>query len=183
MRGRPMGRRRGGSYRDGIALARGLRFPEGTAMSTHPTTLRRGGAVLLPLLASLSLLGACQRQDDRTDPTIGQRTDQAVASAERKANEVAADVRQAGREARQAIGATADSVANKPRAAAITPEVKARLARDPAVSALAINVDTEGGRVVLRGSAPSGDARSRATELARGVDGVVSVDNDLTVRN
>jgi hyperosmotically inducible periplasmic protein len=142
-------------------------------------TLRRSAALALPLCAALSLLAACDRRDERT---LGQKTDQAVASAERKADEVAADARQAGREARQAVTEAADTVANKSRDAAITAEVKARLARDTQLSALAINVDTDGGRVVLRGSAPDSGSRGRATELARGVDGVVSVDNDLSVR-
>ena len=141
--------------------------------------IRRGTALVLPLLAGLSLLVACDRQDNRT---VGQKTDQAVASAERKADEIGADARQAGRDARQAVGEAADAAANKSRDAAITAEVKARLVRDTQLSALAINVDTEAGRVVLRGSAPDTGSRSRATELARGVDGVVSVDNDLSVQ-
>ena len=145
----------------------------------HTPIIRRGSALVLPLLAAVSLLAACDRQDNRT---VGQKTDQAVASAERKANEIGAEARQAGRDARQAMGDAADAVADKSRDAAITAEVKARLARDTQLSALAINVDTTSGRVVLRGTAPDTGSRSRASELARSVDGVVSVDNDLSVQ-
>lgn len=141
--------------------------------------IRRANALVLPLLAGLSLLAACDRQDHRT---VGQKTDQAVASAERKADQLGADMRQAGRDAKQAVGDAADTVANKSRDAAITAEVKGRLARDSTLSAMAINVDTEAGHVVLRGTAPDAAARGRATELARGVDGVVAVDNDLSVQ-
>lgn len=150
------------------------------------STFSRGALWCAPLVASLALLGACDRpaSDNRAadDRTAGQRVDEAVARTERKADEVMADARQAGRDARQAAGDAAESVANKSRDAAITTEVKAKLARDERLSALAINVDTAGGRVVLRGSAPDADARSRATQVARGVDGVVSVDNELSVQ-
>ena len=60
-------------------------------------------------------------------------------------------------------------------------KLKAALAADPELSALKINVDTDNGRVALRGTAPSEAARERATQLASNVKGVVSVDNQLSV--
>ncbi len=147
----------------------------------HRTNTRRGAALCVPLLAAtLALLAACDRHPD--EPTLGQKTDQAIAHAERKADEVAADARQAGRDARQAVSDAAGAVVDKSRDAAITTEIKARLARDSHLSALAIDVDTEGGRVVLRGTAPDGAVRSQATQLARTVEGVVAVDNELSVQ-
>ncbi len=134
---------------------------------------------ILAVLAGTLILAACDRNDGRT---AGQQVDQSVASAERRTGEIAADVREAGRDARQSAGEAADSLANKSRDMAITAEVNTRLARDSQLSALQINVDTASGRVVLRGSAPDTDARARATELARGVDGVVAVDNELNVQ-
>jgi osmotically-inducible protein OsmY len=65
---------------------------------------------------------------------------------------------------------------------AITATVKTRLAADTELSALAINVDTRAGHVVLHGTAPDTAARTHATELARSVEGVVAVDNALTVQ-
>ena len=38
------------------------------------------------------------------------------------------------------------------------------------------------GRVMLKGEAPDSAAVERATAIARGTDGVVSVDNQLTVK-
>ena len=73
-------------------------------------------------------------------------------------------------------------IGSKAKDMAITAEVKTRLARDSQLSALAINVDTNEGRVVLRGTAPDTAARTQATELARSVDGVQGVDNVLTVQ-
>jgi hyperosmotically inducible protein len=66
--------------------------------------------------------------------------------------------------------------------AMITTSVKAELAKDPSLSAVSINVDTENGRVALKGTAPSNEARERATTLAQNVKGVSAVDNQLTVK-
>lgn len=143
------------------------------------TSTYRLPVTLLALVAGTLALSACDRNDNRT---AGQQVDQTIAKVERKGDEVAADVREAGRDAQRAAGQTADTVANKSRDMAITAEVNARLARDPGLSALAINVDTADGRVVLRGSAPDAAARGRATQLASAVDGVVAVNNELRVQ-
>jgi len=65
--------------------------------------------------------------------------------------------------------------------ATITAAVAAELALDKNLSALKIDIETTDGRVALRGTAPSADARDRATLLAEAVKGVRSVDNQLTV--
>lgn len=72
-------------------------------------------------------------------------------------------------------------MSDKVKDAAITTAVNAKLAQDKSLSALRIDVDTVNGRVSLRGTAPDAAARERATTLASAVDGVVSVDNQLTV--
>lgn len=76
-----------------------------------------------------------------------------------------------------AIAKTADTAKD----IAMTAAIKTELARDPALSALSINVDTLDGRVLLKGKAPDGVAAQRATEIARRTEGVVSVDNQLTI--
>ncbi len=65
--------------------------------------------------------------------------------------------------------------------AVITTSVKTELAKDANLSALKINVDTTQGRVSLKGTAPSPEAREHATTLAKSVKGVQSVDNQLKV--
>jgi hyperosmotically inducible protein len=67
--------------------------------------------------------------------------------------------------------------------AAITASVSAGLAKDPDLSAIKINVDTKGGAVSLKGPAPTAAAKARAEEIAKGVQGVTSVDNQLEVRS
>lgn len=66
--------------------------------------------------------------------------------------------------------------------AAITSKVKAALLKDPVVGGLAIDVDTTKGRVRLGGTAKSETERSKAAELARSVNGVLSVQNDIVVK-
>ena len=65
--------------------------------------------------------------------------------------------------------------------ALITTSINAELAKDPKLSALHINVDTDNGRVALHGTAPDQAAKERASQVAGTVKGVVSVDNELTI--
>ncbi len=66
--------------------------------------------------------------------------------------------------------------------ATITARVKAALMANKATKARRINVDTKDGAVVLRGTSRSEPEKTLAEELARAVDGVKSVDNQITVR-
>jgi uncharacterized protein YjbJ (UPF0337 family) len=129
--------------------------------------------------ASLVTLAACNRaQDDRT---AGQKVDSAVAKVEQKTDQAAAEVKKDLESAKAAVGQAVDATANKVKDATITTSIKAELTKDASLSALKINVDTSAGQVSLRGTAPSAAAREQATKLAQGVQGVVSVDNQLQV--
>ncbi len=66
--------------------------------------------------------------------------------------------------------------------ATITTRVKARMAKDPAVSAMRINVDTLNGVVQLSGFATSEAERAEAGRLVREVPDVKDVRNNLVVR-
>jgi osmotically-inducible protein OsmY len=140
--------------------------------------------------ASLVLLAACGKQDDRT---VGQKVDAAVNSAEQKTDAAGEKLRQESAELKARTEAALDKAADKTAGAAsrvaekfddatITTAVNAELAKDPTLSALSINVDTAAGAVTLRGTAPSEVARERATALAMGVKGVHRVDNQLRVK-
>lgn len=65
---------------------------------------------------------------------------------------------------------------------AITTQVKARFAEDPAVSAMAISVETLHGTVQLSGFAKSEKERTAAEAIARKVPHVKAVKNDIVVR-
>jgi osmotically-inducible protein OsmY len=63
----------------------------------------------------------------------------------------------------------------------IATDVKASLAANPDFGALQFDVESDRGKVTLRGRAPDEAARDRAAEIARSVNGVKSVDNRVTV--
>jgi hyperosmotically inducible periplasmic protein len=65
----------------------------------------------------------------------------------------------------------------------ITTKIKTKLAAQKMSSLAKIRVDTDSsGMVVLSGTARSQEAIDKATSIARGVEGVVSVQNNITVR-
>ncbi len=66
--------------------------------------------------------------------------------------------------------------------ATITTRVKARMAEDPQVSAMRINVETLNGTVQLAGFATSQNEKDRAAQMAREVNGVRDVRNNIVVR-
>ena len=66
--------------------------------------------------------------------------------------------------------------------ATITTRVKAKFAEDPAVSAMAISVETLRGTVQLSGFAKSATEKSHAEKIARSTSGVKGVKNDIVVR-
>jgi hyperosmotically inducible protein len=78
-------------------------------------------------------------------------------------------------DADQSVGRTVDD-------GMITTQVKAKLVGDSRTDAYKINVETQGGVVQLSGFVDSTDAKSAAGEIARTVEGVQSVRNDLEIR-
>jgi hyperosmotically inducible protein len=130
-------------------------------------------------LAMLLALGACGRNDDRT---AGQKMDSAVSKTEQTGAEVKKDTKEAGNSAADATKQMGANASDKVDDATITTKVNAELARDKDLSAIRIDVDTKDGVVTLSGPAPSVTARERASELARTVKGVSSVNNQLTLK-
>lgn len=66
--------------------------------------------------------------------------------------------------------------------AMITTKVKAAFAADPTVKATEVNVETYKGDVQLSGFVAEPRDAQRAVEIARGVQGVTSVKNDIRVK-
>lgn len=135
-------------------------------MNTHRH--RTLSTLALAAAAAIALV-ACDRGAD--ERTAGQQVDSAVAKAE-------AGAERAREEAKEATAGAKAAVSD----AAITASVNAELARDTELSSLRIDVDTHDGRVALKGTAPTAAAKERAATLARAVDGVTAVDNQLEVR-
>lgn len=64
----------------------------------------------------------------------------------------------------------------------LTAKIKAKMALDDTVKALAIDIDTQGGVVTLSGSVHSEAERAKALQLARDTTGVTSVVDRLVIR-
>jgi hyperosmotically inducible protein len=145
--------------------------------------MRMHNITLVPSVIALAVvlsLGACSKPID--DRSVGQKVDASIGKVEQKTDQAVAAVKGGMDSAGTGTGDVVDSAKAKLTDATITTSINAELARDPALSALKINVDTSAGRVSLRGTAPDASARDRATVLAHRVDGVVGVDNMLEVR-
>lgn len=163
---------------------------------TSQTAWSRVAGIVVAIAVAASL-AACQRSDDTR--TAGQKVDDTIAKVEQKTEEIKADVREAARdakqaganaargaadkvnEARQATVNVAEAAADKVKDAVITSNVKSRLGTEPTLGSLVVTVDTQNGRVALRGSAPDPTASARAASIASSVDGVVSIDNQLAI--
>jgi len=65
--------------------------------------------------------------------------------------------------------------------AALATEIKGRITADPDLNPFNIDVDVNQGVVSLSGTVTSEASRSKAAEIARGVSGVVRVENQLKV--
>ena len=120
--------------------------------------------LLAAALAGVALLGAgCS--DQKSPGTVGQKM-------ERATDKMATATDNATAKAAMAID---DGT--------ITVKVKTAMLADPTLKALQINVDTKDGTVTLAGPVESQAQKDHATEVAQGVSGVKSVDNNLTIKS
>ncbi|MFC5498319.1 BON domain-containing protein [Caenimonas terrae] len=144
----------------------------------------------LTALALLLALGGCDRTDlERTQARNATRkaveaTRTMGASASVELKDASARAAAVTEQAVDAAGEVATQVAGQLHVddALIAAKVTTGLAADKNLSALKIRVEAHHGVVTLRGPAPSSAARARAEEIARNVQGVTSVDNQLAVQ-
>ena len=128
------------------------------------------------------------------EPTVGQRLDSAVEKTEQAAADARAKPRLPWKKADARIDQSAEraeiwrrtwvNLPSRPPTprwtkvddATITAQVSAGLAKDPDLSAVQINVDTQNGAVTLNGPAPNLAAKDRAQTIAKSIKGVTSRD-------
>jgi hypothetical protein len=152
-------------------------------------TVSNRWAIAVSALPLLLALGACDRTDNRVEAERATRkaveaTRDAGATAAVQLKEASAKAAVVTEKAVDAAGEVAAKVSEELRLddRLIAAKVTTGLAADKNLSALKIKVDARGGVVTLRGPAPSAAARARAEEIARNVQGVTSVDNQLEVQ-
>jgi hyperosmotically inducible periplasmic protein len=145
-------------------------------------------AVAASSLVMLLALGACGARMDNPEPQAA--ADHPSVEVDRQAQaraQVPQPVTQAQAQqvdtttmgAAPAVAPAASPVATEDQR--IATDVKQALATDADLGAMKIDVASDFGLVTLRGRAPDPQARDRAGELARGVSGVKTVDNMLTL--
>ncbi len=168
-------------------------------MTTHTPSSSSFSAKLVAgtccLVAFAALTGCGKKEDGQV---VGQGSSSSMGSSDRAARDAKSSADTAAKNAvnstvvttpnntaivttntsattSQAMGNTVDDIA-------ITASISAAFAKDSDLSAIRIDVDTKNGVVSLMGPAPSATARDKATTIAKGVKGVVSVDNKLVVK-
>lgn len=142
-------------------------------MQTHRTK------TLLITIAAAAALAACGKSTEQATP--GQKLDSAISEVKQAGQEAKVEAEQAGKQAQQSMESAADSAKQSLTDAAITSKINLALAADDRLKALKIDVDTSNGQVTLTGQAPDVESRDRATVLAKAVEGVQAVNNQLTV--
>ncbi|MDO9357809.1 MAG: BON domain-containing protein [Polaromonas sp.] len=152
--------------------------------SQFSSGLRRPVTAVICSAAVLLALTACGKGDD--GKTVGQSIDSGIAKTEQVAKDAkdkaAASIDNASANASNSGSQTAGNIADKVDDVAITASVSSGLAKDPDLSAIKINVDTKDGVVTLNGPAPTSAAKDKATDIAKQVKGVASVNNQLVVK-
>ena len=135
------------------------------------------------ITASLVLvIGAVGCDKDGSAEQAGKKIDQAAA----RSGEA---IEKAGDKASTKIDTAKAAVGNKAEAtgvymndAAITTQIKAGFLADSTLKSLEIHVTTTNGVVALSGVVESQKSIDRSLEIARGVKGVTSVENNLVVK-
>ncbi|WP_372826116.1 BON domain-containing protein [Polaromonas sp.] len=151
-----------------------------TNHSTRSGALRRPVAAAVCSVAVLLALTACGKSDD--SKTVGQSIDSGIAKTEQAAREAGNAMKDAAKDAQVSGSQVSTTIGEKIDDAVITTSVNASLAKDPGLSAIKIDVDTKDGVVTLNGPAPTAAAKDKATELAKQVKGVSSVNNQLVLK-
>ncbi|HEX4234803.1 MAG TPA: BON domain-containing protein [Caldimonas sp.] len=143
----------------------------------------RTPVALVSMLAAAALLSACEKKTTVTDTAPGSSstttttTTTAPAASDAMAS-TANTMEKAASATEQAMGKAGDAIGD----AAITGKVKTALIADPDVKALKIDVDTKDHVVSLNGTADTQARADKAVTIAQGVEGVKSVQNNLTVK-
>jgi hyperosmotically inducible protein len=137
------------------------------------------------MLAAAALLAACEKKtttvNDTSPGSTSSTTTTTVTPSPTASDAMAATTNAMDK----AASATERGMAKAGEAmgdAAITGKVKTALIADPDVKALKIDVDTKDNVVTLNGTADTQANADKAVTIAKGIDGVKSVDNRLTIK-
>jgi hyperosmotically inducible periplasmic protein len=122
---------------------------------TMRSQFKTGVAFLTAVLFAVPLAAGAADKSDKASSTMDKATDKAKETTN------------------EAKGAVSDSW--------LTSKTKIALFADDRVKGKEVRVETMGGQVYLRGKVDSQEAKTAAEEIAKGVEGVKAVKNDLQV--
>lgn len=186
----PIFRRRGVWAAASLAAVLGLsacgdKASDAPAASAPPAAAPANTATAPSSTPGEKLDSAIARTEQAADSA---RASASASTAEARADASAATARageamkDAGAQAKDTLSAAGTALGNAVDDATITASVSANLARDPDLSALRIDVDTQRGAVTLTGPAPTEAAKARAEQIAKAVNGVTGVSNKLEIK-
>ena len=95
----------------------------------------------------------------------------------------ASDGNKSGTSSSGTSGSVTSDISQASKDSWLTTKVKSALAADVGLSTLKIDVDSAGNTVTLKGTVDSADKKQRAEEVARKVEGVATVRNQLAVKS
>lgn len=145
-------------------------------MTTIPTTTKN----LIAILAFSAMLVACGKND--TDQA---GADAGASSAESRSATNRADSGASSSGASSAGSSASGSDSSAERAiddSVITTKAKTALLADTTVKGTDINVETNQGVVLLTGTVEQSRQKERAASIVKGINGVKSVENKVTVK-
>ena len=111
---------------------------------------------------------------ERTQPASSGREAVGTTGTER--------ARQVGAEVGERAAVAADQARKSLAAGSITAKIKAKMALDDTVKALAVDIDTSGSTVILTGTVETPAQKTRVVQLARETEGVKEVIDRVQVR-
>jgi osmotically-inducible protein OsmY len=151
------------------------------------------GVVMIPLAGCDRDVNAVHADRDAQGNTTvhvdGKQVDQNVNEANKDfkaageqikdgVNSAGAAIERGAERAQEKIGPVVNEAMDS---ATITSKVKSKLAADPGINALFIDVDTDNGRVTLKGKVALAGQRDIAERIARQTEGVTDVVNQIQV--
>jgi hyperosmotically inducible protein len=139
-----------------------------TMIGGNKMSFSHSGLIAVSLLAAVFGLSSCQQEG--TAEKAGKKIDKAVEKVEEKSSEAG----KAMEEKAEKAGVYIDD-------SAITAQIKAEILSDPLLKVSQINVTTTNGVVRLSGVVDTPQRMDRATEIARSVKHVKSVESHLIV--
>ena len=145
----------------------------------------RNSVAVVSMLAAAALLAACEKKTTTVTDTPASTTSTTTSSTVTPSPAASDAMSATANAVDKAASATERGMAKAGEAmgdAAITGKVKTALIADPDVKALKIDVDTKDNVVTLNGSVDTKAKADKAVTIAKGIEGVKSVENRLTVK-